>query len=568
MSYSYLFIILAVLLAGCSKSENTSEKHDATDQHSVYYGSSITRDLLNNPVAYIPPQCYTDPVSIDGNQEKHIQNPCYVCHTPSKRPNYLNDNDVQLEYFFPERGLKNEWSNIFKDRTAEIEKIDSDWILNYVREDNYLSKNKVPSLSEKLKNVPKEWDRNGNGRWDGYIPDAQFNFDSEGFDIDQNGQDTGWRVYAYYPFPGTFMPTNGSTDDVMVRLPEEFRQNEAGQLDRTVYRINLAIVEALMKEEDIAISLIDEVQLGVDLNKDGELNRAEFVRYDWAPKEGRLMSYVGKAKLLQENGDVHLAARLLPEGTEFLHSVRYLDIRNGKVAMAKRMKELRYSKKLSWRNYHQLRTIVDQEIKERHDFPDRTKIIMGNMETGMTTAQGWVYQGFIEDVQGDLRPQSYEETAFCVGCHGYIGASNDTTLSFTRKFDHTSFRSGWYHWSEQGLEGVADPIREDGDGEYAYYLKNNPTGNEYRTNDEVFNRFHHADGQRKDAMFERLANDISVLLMPTPERAMELNKAYRVIVAEQSYDKGREPVIKPLTNVKRSVKLSEPTGIKTPLSHY
>lgn len=523
----------------------------------------LTADATDNPVAYIPPQCYTDPVS-----EQGVQNPCYACHTESKRPNYLNDTDVQVGYNFPETGLKNNWDNLFKDRTEDIANVSDQEILNYVREDNYFSDNGGIILAAKLNNLPKEWDRNKNGRWDGYIPDAYFSFDEQGFDVSPAGEYTGWRVFAYYPFLGTFMPTNGSTDDVMIRLPEAFRRNKDGEFDLLAYRINFAIVESLIKEKDIPIEKTDETLYGVDLDKNGTLSKATYIKYDWAPKENRMMSYVGQAKELLEQGDIHLAARLYPEGTEFLHTVRYLDVNNGKVVMARRMKEVRYSRKNSWRNYYQLRSIVNDEIKERHDFPWRTKVALGDMESGLTVAQGWTYQGFIEDDAGQLRPQTYEETYFCTGCHGYIGASNDTTISFSRKFDHGSFRNGWYHWLEKGLEGVADPMREDGRGEYAYYLEQNPTGNEFRDNKEVLNKFFNDDRSPKLQEFEKLSENIGHLLLPEPERALMLNKAYQVVVKEQSYKLGRDAIVKPVKTVHKSVEAEQNTGIKEILSYY
>ena len=49
------------------------------------------------------------------------------------------------------------------------------------------------------------------------------------------------------------------------------------------------------------------------------------------------MSYVGEAGAAQAAGDVHLAAGLYPEGTEFLQSLRYLDVGDdGTVDMAAR----------------------------------------------------------------------------------------------------------------------------------------------------------------------------------------------------------------------------------------
>ncbi|GGY36727.1 putative lipoprotein [Bacterioplanes sanyensis] len=569
-----IWLLAAALLSGCFNGQEDNPQQASTEvpdntssvaDNNLEYGSLIdlSHDVSHNPVAYIPPQCYTDPVT-----EQGAQNPCYVCHTDSKRPNFLNDTDVQQTYTFPEPGLKNYWSNLFKDRREAVAAISDDAILNYVRQDNYKDKHGQITLAQKLHQLPAEWDRNGNGEWDGYVPDVYFNFDEEGFDRAPDGSLTGWRVYAYYPFPGTFMPTNGSTDDVMMRLPEPFRQNRDGEFDKEIYKLNLAIAEAIAREKDVPFGPVDESKVGVDLNKDGVLSISSVIRYDWAPLENRHMYYVGLAGELQKAGEVKAAARLLPVGTEFAHSVRYLDVTENGTAMAQRMKEFRYGKKSFWRNYHQLRTIVDNEVKERHDFPDRTKQVTGNAEEGLTLAHGWTYQGFIEDDKGQLRPQTYEETYFCAGCHGGMGASNDTIVSLERKFDHGTFRDGWYHWLEKGLQGIADPKREDGQGEYAFYLQNNPTGNEYRNNMEVLNTFFHSDMSPKTQAFAQLETDISLLLMPSPQRALQLNKAYQLVVKEQSFAEGRDAVLAPLTTVHKQVELDGSTGIDNVLSYY
>ncbi len=68
-------------------------------------------------------------------------------------------------------------------------------------------------------------------KWSGYTPDCYFNFDDEGFDREYNGTYTGWRAFAYYPFLGTFWPTNGSTDDVLIRLSDSFRKKAGGEED-------------------------------------------------------------------------------------------------------------------------------------------------------------------------------------------------------------------------------------------------------------------------------------------------------------------------------------------------
>src|SRR3546814_9497928 len=86
------------------------------------------------------------------------------------------------------------------------------------------------------------------------------------------------------------------------------------------------------------------------------------------------MHYVGRARREQDAGRVHAAAGLFPEGTEFLHSVRYLDIAgDGTAAPSARMKELRYSRKEHWENYSDLRQMALAEGKEAALSPDRSE---------------------------------------------------------------------------------------------------------------------------------------------------------------------------------------------------
>ena len=522
-------------------------------------------DTLSHLSPYIPAQCYTKPVSTNGQ----VNNSCFACHTDSKRPNFLNDSDVQLSYSFPGEAAKNPWLNMFKDRTTEVGRITDDEILAYVRESNYFTLEGKLALADHLEKNQSKYDSNNNGQWDGYVPDSYFNYDHQGFDKTPEGDYTGWRTYAYYPLPGGFMPTNGSTDDVSIRLAPAFRNNEQGQFDLTVYTVNLAIVEALIKEQDIQIEPVDEAHLGVDLDKNGELTTANLVRYEWAPRDGKFMSYVGQAKQQLAEKKVHLAAKLFPEGTEFLHSVRYLDLdENDDVAMSARMKELRYAKKQFWMNYYQLEELVEKEIKERYDFPERTKLLRGSAEEGLTVAQGWTYQGFIEDKRGALRPQTFEEQASCVGCHSGMGVLIDSNVSFYRKLPTESFQKGWYHWQQKSFAGTPDRIREtDGQPEYSYYLMNNPTGDEFRANHEVKAKFFDQEGKPKPAAFARLQQDISYLLLPSKSRALELNKAYKVIVDEQSYIHGKAPIVKPLDDVMhKQVEVDQETGITQTLN--
>lgn len=503
---------------------------------------------MHNPYAYIPSQCWTKTVDEQGN--KH--NPCFACHISSVEPNYFDDTDLQEAYSFAESAIKNRWTNLFKDRTRTVESLSDKLIMDYVRVDNYKDKKGGLILTRNLQNLSKAWDMNDNGVWDGYRPDCYFDFDSRGFDKAPNGTYTGWRSFAYYPFLGTFWPTNGSTDDVLIRLQKPFQQDETGNWDKDVYSTNLAIVESLIKMQDIVLeSPVDEKKLGVDLDHNGKLGMAKKVVYHFdGSKADNTMSYVGGAKKLLEEGLIHLAGGLYPEGVEFLHSVRYIDVdKAGNVSMAPRMKELRYGRKVSWRSYFELSSVVGREIKERHDFPERIRQVYGNMEMGVRNGQGWIYQGFIEDAKGELRPQTYEENVFCIGCHSNLGAIRDSTFVFQRKLDHRNFRGGWYHWSQKGIEDLKEPKNPNGDYEYTFYLKTNHAGDEFRGNEEVMQKFFDKDGELIQSEINKIHNDISYLLLPSKERALTLNKAYRAIVMEQSFIYGRDATFKPVPHV-------------------
>lgn len=519
-----------------------------------------------NPTAYISSQCYTKTEGESG--EKH--NPCFACHRKAIEPNYTFDWFLQEELRFPEDGLKNPFTNLFKDRQEEIAKVSDSQILKYVREDNYQNSKGTIFLKQKLENVPAEWDMDKDGRWGGYTPDCYFNFDREGFDRTPAGEETGWRAFAYYPFLGTFWPTNGSTDDVLIRLDEPFRKTEEGDNSREVYKLNLAIIEALIKRENVRIAPVNEKKYDVDLDRDGKLGMASEVTYVWNPAKGEFMSYVGMAKELLEQKRIHLAAGLFPENTEFLHSVRYIDLdKNGEATMAQRMKELRYAKKVFWMSYFHLMERDSAADIEKFDWPDEVELFHGDFEYGMHTGTGWVYQGFIEDHAGELRPQSNEETLFCMGCHANLSVTADSTFVFQRKFDHDHYKGGWYHWSERGIKGVKEPLRKDRRPEYAHYLKHNGAGDEFRANMEVKEKFFDENGKLKKEALKKLRNDISYLLIPSKERALTLNKAYQIIVKEQSYIYGRDAVVSPAVNVhKEELEQDGLTGLEAIDKYY
>lgn len=514
----------------------------------------LRSEVVRRPWSYIPPQCYTATEAPNGE----ARNPCYACHHEAREPNFIEDAELQTTWDFAAPAAVNPWPNLFADRRASADAFSDAEIDAYVANDNYFDEDgETITLARVLEDVPAGWDFDGDGTWEGYQPDCYFDFDAEGFDRDPSGAETGWRAFAYYPFLGTFFPTNGSTDDVLIRLAAPFRERADGTGDRSVYKANLAIVEAVIRQTDVPIAPTDEAVIDVDLDGDGVLGTATRVAYR---PEGLMAA--GRAAIEIAAERIHLTSGRYPEGTEFLHSVRYLGAIDGQpVAMAQRMKELRYMIKTGHLNDRQLRNSALAEVSERERFPERLREIPGNVERGVSNGQGWRLQGFIEDARGELRPQTYEESVFCVGCHAGIGAITDGTFAFPRRLSADAHQEGWYHWSQRGLAGTPEPVRADGDGEYSTYVMAVRGGDEFRGNQEVVARFFDASGAPRPEPFAALRRDITVLLLPSVGRARDLNRAYRVTVAEQSYWRGRDAIVSPVVNVHERVQVGGSTGV-------
>lgn len=566
-----LCIATIILLSGCGNEDTTTSKVDAEQRDIVplHIDFQSTAAIVNK-AAYVTSQCYTKTVDAKGV----VHNPCFTCHINSIEPNYVDDWDLQESNKFSEYTKVNHFTNLFKDRTNLVSLVSDDAILKYVKQNNYMQNEKIV-LAQKLANVPSEWDVNSDGKWGGYTPDCYFNFDDEGFDRAPNGDYTLWRAFAYYPFLGTFWPTNGSTDDVLIRLNKVFAQDVNATLNLEVYKLNLSIVESLIKQKDIVIDAVDETKYGIDLNQDGVLGRVNKIVFQWKDPTydsatGKItnfsMSYVGKAKELLASNEYLIAPGLYPKDTEFLHSVRYIDVDKTKqtISMAPRMKELRYAKKLSWVSYSKLSNVVLTDIKEKDMSPDALRTIVGSSEVGLLNGMGWIYQGFIEDAKGELRPQNYEETLYCIGCHSGIGAIADSTFVFQRKFDYNATMQGWYHWTQDanGLHNIKEPKTHDGRNEYQLYLQANHAGDEFRANGEVMAKFFDSEGLLKSEESQKIEDDISYLLLPSVQRAIELDKAYKIIVEEQSYIYGRDAHVAPVSNVHKEVTIDASTQIQ------
>jgi len=469
-------------------------------------------ETVYNREAIIPPMCYTR------TESQH--NPCYVCHQNAveQRENVMNDGDLQIAYSFSDLGMRNHWENLFNDRGKRVEEISDREILDWVNQENY------SDLAPRLKAAD----------FKGWIPDlenlhlADEAFDDEGFAKDGSH----WVAFNYKPFPSTFWPTNGSTDDVMIKLPEFYRTDKEGNYSRDIYKANLAIVEAKIKGfDEIGSAQIDEKKVGVDLDQDGQLGIAEYIK-----KTDR---YVGAAE------DFFIDSYLYPEGTEFLHTVRYLGFdEKGEITLSKRMKEVRYMKK--WKSYPKafLERHYEEEAfdKEAGNLPGYTFLA----DHGLDNDAGWSVQGFIEDRKGKLRVSTYEENLFCMGCHSSIGSTIDKTFSFGRKVDG---QKGWGYINLRGMPDV--PNYGEVKGEILTYFERVGGGDEFRSNPEMMQRWFNKDGSVNYSKIK--GKDVYELIVPSKERALTLNKAYKVIVDDQRFLFGRDATVKPPQNVYENI---------------
>ncbi|PON16768.1 hypothetical protein C2W62_16665 [Candidatus Entotheonella serta] len=462
-----------------------------------------------NREAIIPPQCYT--------RTEGTYNPCYVCHQDAikGRENVMNDGDLQVAYSFSDMGMKNHWQNLFEDRSERVAKISDADILDYIRQDNY---SELPGRLQQAK-------------FTGWIPDLkQLQLGAKAFDEQGFAKDgSHWVAYNYKPLPSTFWPTNGSTDDVMIRLPAIYRSDAQGRYSHDIYKANLAILEAHIKgARQIGSLPIDENIVGVDLNGDGTLGIVQHIT--------KVDRYVGAAA--DEYADTHL----YPAHTEFPHTVRYVGVSDDdEITVSTRMKEVRYMRK--WVFYakpvYARRYELESFKKEAGNLPGYHNL----GHKGLDNGSGWSIQGFIEDKDGRLRVSTFEENFFCMGCHSSVGATIDKTFSFARKID------GAQGWGYIDLKGMPDaPNQGERKGEIATYFERVGDGGEFRSNPEMFARWFNPDGTVNHQNVSQ-AKDVYDLITPSKQRALMLNKAYRVIVEDQDFIFGRDATVTPPKNV-------------------
>jgi hypothetical protein len=506
-------VIFCAVLIGTARAQDSREAFfDPTA------AARASAGLVVNVEASVPPMCYT-------KTEKRF-NPCWTCHTAGASGNEMDDWGLQESYDFSDFGRTNRWSNLFVDRREAMKKISDDEITRWIRSDNY-----TPL---------REWAKTA-AKYRGFRPDLDIDrgFDDDGFAKDGSG----WRALRYQPFPGTFWPTNGSVDDVFMRLPIEFTLKTDARPSAAIAKANFSIVEALVAgDPNIAAAqfrfpceIIDETAIGVDLDGNGRLDAA-IDTIVGLPK-----TFVGSA------AHVPVERGRYPVGTEFLHSVRYLDPDVPSLA-AKRMKELRWSKKVRDVGDWSRSRAYEREKLERME--GLTPIFAGSATVGMENDFGWRLQGFIEDDAGRLRLQTEEEHLFCMGCHSHIGATVDQTFTMTRKLPRSR------GWKMQSLTDLTDiPRVGHKDGEILTYFDRAGGGDELRQNGEILERFF-PNGRLDRELVQRLGaapGGLLALVGPSRKRALDLDRAYLLIVREQSFTRGRDAVTAPVVNVLRAV---------------
>lgn len=538
--------VSAVLLSACG---NDSKESAVSEQNTTQVDTKVTlknvseykdrmhiykpttdfdigsSQKMENYEAVVTSMCYT--------KHEHKYNPCYVCHQDvirDGRANKMDDGELQNEYAFSDVGLTNHWTNLFIDRSEKINNISDKEILEYVNTQNYTDLK--PMLEEH--------------NFSGYIPDLEnYHLGADAFNSDGFAKDgSGWVAFNYKPLPSTFWPVNGSTDDVLIRLDKPFRENNKGELSVTAYKFNLAILEAAIKNiETISVDSLDENEIGYDLNKDGQLGVVSLIK--------RPKYYVGGAS------NIPVETFLYPKYTEFLHTVRYVgtDETSG-IYNAPRMKELRYM--IKNKSYHEdADSLTKEELAYMYDleWQEKSKGWLPQygslLEKGVFNKYGWWLQGFIEDENGDLRPQSYEETFFCMGCHTTLGTTIDQTFSFARKVD------GAEGWGYIDLRKMVDaPNVGENEGEILTYFKRAGGGNEFRIKNDIFDKFY-TNGTLDENKVKN-AENVYELITPTHESALKMNKAYKVLVESQDFIHGRDGNAEPVKNVYKQIDRTTP----------
>ncbi|MDD2548953.1 MAG: hypothetical protein PHD00_02530 [Bacteroidales bacterium] len=268
--------------------------------------------------------------------------------------------------------------------------------------------------------------------------------DAEGFVKDENDEYTGWRTINFFPY-AIFTPLRGSVSGIYLRLPAEFMCSN-NELDISIYKQNLELLEQNIKNQPISRS-----------------------------------SYFGDAE------GVPISKGFYPVGTEFAHPLHYVDLHaDGEVGTAvdgvvangarqyefpgtrsKRIKEMRYMYK--WKNVG-----LEDIAEDEEDDEDFASYIGREGQGWVDNDAGWILAAYIENREGELRPQTTEELAQCIGCHSKVGNTVDAVWSFQRKLPHmegwAEMNYGLYSSKDSDKTRLHDYLyKETGMGEQGYF---------------------------------------------------------------------------------------------------
>jgi len=346
----------------------------------------------------IPAQCWIE-------TGYGTQNACLYCHTDYlasiEHGNAFPLGEDQILYSFPSPDLnKVLWRNtIFPEEIVERLKKEGIALpdredVAYVRRDNW-----QPAFEKAQRDKTDNWlnvgaeefilfpalnpahlypetgDDPTSGGKHGYV-------DKNGFVRDEKGGYTGWRAVNFFPY-GIFMPMSGSVSGIYLRLPRQFMTKDNKICSETWHK-NLDLLEKNIK------------------NRNYEETR-----------------YFGDA------AEIEVKRGFFPVGSEFAHPLHYVDLKaDGEYGdkldavvdskkrdyefpgtRSKRLKEIRYMYK--WKD-------VDvEDIDEDAHFED---FAIGHEGQGWVDNNvGWLLSAYIEDRNGDLRPQTSEELMQCIG---------------------------------------------------------------------------------------------------------------------------------------------------------
>ena len=577
-------ILLTSALVGCGGNAGTQNNtlDDANvDENTTFVKSGLVGEYTSplnfeNPYPNVPAQCYIETSS-------GRQNACLFCHTNGLYNLGLGNNNpqagkidivnFQTDYGFDPINTTapyatiNRWENtLYPEKLAEavaqLGISPEQWQMqSYVRTDNWQA-----AYDQRL-GSPKDWDSGYDSAMrllpglnpsdlpadsDGFVRTTQV---ENSFFDDGLGGITGWRAINFMPY-GIFTPINGSVSGIYIRLPEAFMKDKQGQFDLNTYSANLELLEK---------SITNQLELSTN-------------NY-----------YLGGAS------DTEIILGAYPKGTEFAHPLHYVDTEaDGLNAVsdfpgtrAQRVKEVRYMYK-----------VEDFDPMTATPGEGEGDSIYGRDDQGwVNNGAGWILAGFIEDQQGELRPQNREELTQCIGCHSGFkstefpnftsgtGNTVDSTWAFPRKLPNAV---GWQEMNYLGYQITTDndltqavstlpePInRYANQGEFGLFLQyvvgaslygDMPASFETRfseiiTTENGYNqnwpaldtsnaeRFDESSQNRQHLLREFVSRGDylntdgtiqSFLLYPSQQAALENAARYRQVVVTQRYNKGKD----------------------------